>query len=301
MENPGTPAARPNDMDTTSKWLMVTFGLGGLLLIMISIALSHRGFSGYWSELTKELGIVVLAVFTVSFLYERLVAEKYFEHFLAQLRGQLQQGESNAAACAQLGIIEIFPTRDVFEMKYPIAGWTSSLAAGSSFRIVAQSLFLLMGKVETIKAAIARGADVEFCVTDPTSTGPTVRAERISGLEVSDIMSAVSVFKKQIADWTRVAKPPGSVELRYHQLPLIDSYMVLRSPTVQVAAWDLSFGRATTSKRIFLLDLEKPLSVDLSGRYGRVWDDSLASTVFRYQRGEVHVDNLTPVAPIALL
>jgi len=297
MEKLGTPAAKPNDVNTTSIWLMVTFGLAGLLLIMTSVALSHGGLSGYWSELTKELGIVVLAVFTVSFLYERLVAEKYFEHFLAQLRGQLQQGESNAAACAQLGIVEIFPARDVFELKYPIANWTSSLAAGSSLRIVAQSLFLLMGKVETIKTAIARGANVEFCITDPT--GPMARAERISGLEVSDIMSAVSVFKKQIADWTSVAKPPGSVELRYHQLPLVDSYMVLSSPTVQVAVWDLSFGRATTAKRIFLLELEKPLSVDLSGRYSRVWDDSSASTIFRYQGGEVHVDKLTSVAPIA--
>jgi hypothetical protein len=77
---------------------MLTFVLTGLLLIAVSVALPHEGSAGYVREIIKELGIVILSVFTVSFLYERLVAEKYLQQFLTLLRGQLQEGESNAAA-----------------------------------------------------------------------------------------------------------------------------------------------------------------------------------------------------------
>lgn len=288
MALPEIPASR--ETNANSKWLIVIFVLVGLLFIATAIALPEVGFAGYLRELLKELGIVIFAVFTVSLLYEKLVAEKYLQQFIGLLRGQLQRGESNAAVCAQIGILEIFPTRDVFEMKYPIANWTSTMAAGSSLRIVAQSLFLLMSKVETIKVAIERGAHVDFCVTDPN--GPIISAEKISGLEVSDILSAVSVFKKQIAEWVKQAKPPGTVELRYHQLPLVDSFLLLNSATLRVAVWDLSFGRATTTKTILLLDPEKPLGENLTKRYGRVWDESSVSTVFKYEAGAVGVDDL---------
>lgn len=284
-------ASRSREPDKSSKWLILTFVLTGLLLIAISVALPHDGSAGYLRELLKELGIVILSVFTVSFLYERLIAEKYLHQFLSLLRGQLQEGETNAAACARLGILEIFPTRDVFELKHPIANWTSTLTTESTLRIVAQSLFLLMSKVETIKTAIERGAQVEFCITSPT--GPIALAEKISGLEVSDIQSAVSVFKKQIGEWVKQEKPPGRVELRYHQLPLVDSYLVLNSSTLRIAVWDLSFGRATTAKRILLLDPDKPLGADLAARYSSVWDESADMTVFKYEEGEVKVDTLT--------
>ena len=61
---------------------VVTLALAGSLLIAVSVALPHDGFLGYLKELSKELGIVILAVFTVSFLYERLVAEKYLQPIL---------------------------------------------------------------------------------------------------------------------------------------------------------------------------------------------------------------------------
>lgn len=84
-------ASRSREPDKSSKWLILTFVLTGLLLIAISVALPHDGSAGYLRELLKELGIVILSVFTVSFLYERLIAEKYLHQFLSLLRGQLQE------------------------------------------------------------------------------------------------------------------------------------------------------------------------------------------------------------------
>jgi len=162
------------------------------------------------------------------------------------------------------------PTRDLFEIKYPIVTWTSALPQNSTLLIVAQSLFVMTTKPEVIRKAIERGAHLELCITDPSICGPGKLPERISGLVVSDIHSAVTVLKTQIRDWVKQAKPTGTVELRYHPLPFIDSYLELKSPDLSVlsaAVWDISFGRSLTDKMILYLDPNELLGKNLSARY----------------------------------
>jgi hypothetical protein len=253
-----------------------------MLLIAISILLPPAGPWGYLHELLKELGIVILAVFTVSLLYEKLAAKRHLQEVRAELRGLLQEGENNAAACAQLGIREIFPNREVYERKYPIAGWTSKLGNKSTFRVVAQTMFHLMTKIDAVKMAIDRGAQVELCITNPDNHSHLSLLEQF-GPQVAEIQATVSVFKKQIEEWVNQTNPRGKVELRYHRLPLIDSYLFIKSTNLNVVVWDLSFGRALEEKRIFLVDPNVRLGLDLTVRYGRIWDDSAGSTAFKYE------------------
>ena len=130
---------------TESKLVMIILAITGLLFIAISLLITEEGSWGYLHELIKELGIVILAVFTVSLLYELTIAKKYLNNFLNHLRQQIEQGESNGATCANLGILKIFTSRDKYEAEYPFSTITSNLSNDSRLRIIAISLFLLIG------------------------------------------------------------------------------------------------------------------------------------------------------------
>jgi hypothetical protein len=273
------------DVSTTTKYLAVIFVLVGLVLVAVSIALED----GYLHELLKELGIVVLSVFTVSIIYERLVAEKYLSNLQQLLGSQLERGESLAAAALRLGIIEIFPSRDEFERKYPLSLWIATLTPGDTFRVVARSLFLLMSKPETLKTAIERGARVELCLVSPT-IDPALIAQ-CTDMEVSDIQSALNVFKKQVHAWIGAKNPTGSVEVRFHSIPTIDSNLLVGPIAApRLCIWDLSFGRDVTAKRVFMVDPTKPLGKDIAGRYDAIW--SGAKPVYHYDGKALLVNTL---------
>lgn len=278
-----------DDVGFTSKWLMLTFILIGLVLILVSFAIPHEGGWNYLRDIFRELGVVVSSVFTVSFLNERLIAKKYVKQFLTLLRELIEQGERNAAMCARLGVIQIFYTRDTFEREYPIADLASKLNAGSHLHIVAQTLYHLMSKTGAIRTALEQGATIEFCIFDPGS--PESEVDKHPDLLVSDIHSAVSIFKKQIGEWVEKVKPPGRVELRYHQVPIFDSFLSVVSDHQSLMVWDLGFGRDVTEKRIFLVDPAKTFGKDLARRYGFVWE--AATPVFKYDGEKVCIDALS--------
>ena len=270
-------------ISTTTKWLVITFVLIGLLLVVISVALPDKDEYGYYKELLKELGIVILAVFTVSLLYELMVAEKYVKWFLNRLQEQVQQGESNAAKCAYLGIRQIFPTRDVLEIEDSLSDIVSKFSVDSSIRFVARSLFYVMTKPEVVKKAIEQGARVEMCIFDPRSLSKEM--ENMTGMEMDDINATIKRFKRHIVGWLEEAKPSGSIEFRYHGIILFDSYTMISSSSEQTGIWDLSFGMDSSAKRIFVLELKKPLGSDLAGRYDKIWSN--AETVFLYENAKI--------------
>ena len=270
------------------QWVFVMLALVGLILLLVSLLLDREQVPEVLVDLLKELGIVVLAVFAVSLLYELFVAQKYMEQFLEYLRSEVQRGESNAAVCALLGVTRIFPTRQRYEVEYPLEDLTTAFRSGSTLRIVARSLFLLMGKPAPLARAIQQGGTLELCAFDPRSSSS--QAATMPDLEVSDIEAALARFKKDIADWIRSNKPSGVVQLRHHGITLFDSYVSLESPTHRFVVWDLSFGRDTTQKRIIMLDPAKPLAADLRKRYDQVWENS--HTVFHYDGSTIIVDEL---------
>ena len=145
-----------------------------------------------------------------------------------------------------------------------------------------------MSKAQIIKDAIERGAEVELCLMDPAT--PQGQASRITALMIPDIEAAVAVFTAAIVSWVGVRKPPGAVELRYHDLVLFDSYTSIHGPDRNLVVWDLSFGRDVTEKRVFLLNAGKPLAADLTKRYDQIFDK--AAVQFEYRQGTVRTDRL---------
>lgn len=281
-----------------SKLAYALFALIGLLLIAISLITESPDWCGYLKELLKELGIVVLAVFTVSLFYEIVVSRKYSERFLSNLKTEIEKGESNAATCANLGINKIYVTRDKFEIENPLSSTISTMTAGSELRIVAVSLFLIMSKSELIKEAIKKGAHLEFAIFDPSSKQEEF--DKYAHLETSDIKSAINVFQKRIVDWIQqelekasekpMEKPKGTITLKFHTVTLFESLFYLKGINTEYCVWDLSFGRDTTNKRIFVLDPKKPLGKDLKERYDRIWD--MSKVYFKYDGNAIKVDDL---------
>jgi hypothetical protein len=231
-------AATVHEARARSKWVLTVIALVGFLLIFVSRSIPAVGVWDYIREFVKELGIVLLAVYTVSFVYEVAIAERHLDHFMSLLRKQVQGGEDNKAMCAQLGIERIFPRRDKFEIEYPFSDYISALGTGAKVRIVGRSLFHTMTFKDSFKEALKAGASVELCLFDPNSK----QIAKSPGLRPGEIQTAVDTFRKEIAGWAETEKPIGIVAPRYHEIPLLDSLFSLNSPEKRFCIWDVSFG-----------------------------------------------------------
>jgi hypothetical protein len=282
MDNQNKQVNRDIRFSATSVAIILI--LFGITLILISIIIGHH----FWKEFLKELGIVLFSVSVVSLIYELWIAEKHFKKFHSELKKQIEMGETNAAICQRLGILQIFPTRDLYEAKYPLRDITSALAKGQIMRTVGRSLFLIMNKPSALKQAVEKGAIVEFCCFDPTIDSSEII--KVSGLELTDIHSALSAFQKEFLNWLESKKPEGEIEIRFHKVHLLDSFFQFILNNKNVAAWDLSFGRDISDKRVFLLDGEYSFYKDLFERYNRVWDQS--QVVFHYVNQQIITNNL---------
>ncbi|MEK6325827.1 MAG: hypothetical protein AABN33_29670 [Acidobacteriota bacterium] len=271
-------------MPATAKWVVVVFVLAGLLLIAVSVTITDA----FWKDLLKELGIVLLAVFVISWLYEIAVAEKYFTTFSRRLRDIIESGESLAAACQQLGIIRIFPRRDDFDRDHPITDMVARLGDGGTLRIVARSLFHIANKPEVLKAALSRGFQVELCICDSAVSDQNVLS--LTDTQPADIQAALGAFRSEIVPWLQEKKPSGSVEVKTHTHLLFDSFLHIESGSMGWVVLDLSFGRDLSAKRVFLIDAFKPFGLDLKRRYDRFWRQ--ATTVFKYAHSGVALNSL---------
>jgi len=242
----------------------------------------------YVRELLKELGIVLLSVFSVSLIYELSLAEKHLQSFHALLRAEIQQAETIAAACARLGIDQIFPSREVFEMKYPLADIVAGKNACSEVRMIGTSLFHVMNRSNCFKQALQRGAKLDLCLFD--SDKFSYLSPKLPDLENSDIQSAISTFKKTIVAWIEGAQPKGQIELRYHDAYLFQSFARFKLSDHDLGVWDLSFGRDISEKRVLLVDPTWGLGKDLAKRFDSIWNSS--PIVFKYENGQITVANL---------
>jgi hypothetical protein len=89
--------------------------IGGLVSVgLLLIATSGLVNQPFWKELLRELGVVVLSVFVVSWLYEIAVAKKFVKLFSLVI----ERSTSLAASCQRLGIIEICEDRKILPAKY---------------------------------------------------------------------------------------------------------------------------------------------------------------------------------------
>jgi hypothetical protein len=234
--------------------------LVGIAFIAWSFALPHGSVA---AELLKELGVVLISVFGVSILYEIFIAEKHFRTFGEILAGLVERGETNAAICARLGILQIFPTRRDYMQRYGFEKFCSEMKHGSNLRIVGTTLFAVMVQADSLMAALKRGATVELALLDREAPDEVFEQlkHNIKRDELRVSLERFEELKSQIS----VAAPAGSLELRMHKTPLFDTLAEFQTEIERFSVWDISFGADATKKRIFLLDPDKPFAQDYSG------------------------------------
>lgn len=194
-------------------------------------------------------------------------------------------------ACSEIGLIEIFLNREFFQNKYPLSTIVTEATTGSKFRIIGRTLFLLMNRPEEIQTAIMQGANVQMCFFDTNANSFILK--ELAYYEISDTISAISTFKRFFIDWLKDKTPPGSFEIRYHQVHLLESYFTFLYSGKQIAIWDLSFGRDISAKRIMLFDTKIGLGADLDKRYQQIWD--LSKPKFKYIDKNISLDELDDI------
>jgi hypothetical protein len=278
-----------SDLSTTATLLQATIALLGFLMIAFSLSLDEEGGSGYLREILKETGIVVFAVFSISLLYERLLASRHQRRFLERLQQTIATGESNAAMCASLGIVKLFRDRHSYEACHPFKEVVSELESGGSLRVFGKTLFLTTTKSRELQKLLQGGVHIELCLFNPDA--PAEELLRCQGLRKDEITTSLGRFKTEIADWVQMQGVKGSVTLKYHQLPMLDSFFHAKSSRAELEVWEWSFGTDLDDKRIVRLDPDQKLGLDVAARYQEIW--SKCPEVFSYTRGRLGT-NLLP-------
>lgn len=286
MSKASSPAER--GLKKTTILVLSIFALAGLLLILLSVFLLYAHKWEYMKELFKELGIVLLSVFSVSLIYELFLAERYIQKFHTLLRNEIQHAETIAGACARMGVSHIFPSREDFEKEYPLADLVAGKNACSEIRMIGTSLFHVMNKSDCLKKALHAGAKLDLCLFD--SDKFSYLSPKLPDLENSDIHSAIGTFKKNFVTWIEGAKPSGQIELRYHDAYLFQSLARFKLSDRDFGVWDLSFGRDIREKRVFLVDPTWGLGKDLAKRFDSIWNSS--PIIFKYENGQITVAKL---------
>ena len=282
------------ELHRNTRHLLAITALSGLLLIVVSLLLRNIKSAEFYGEILKELGIVLFSVFSVSLIYEVQLAEKHLEKFRTILRMDFEQARSVAATCSTLGINEIFQTREDLGRRYPLADSLARTDADSKIRMIAVSLFHTMNNAEAFRQALINGARIDLCMLPPNA--PRATLSKLKDLEIDDLKAALRTFRKQFEDWLERRKPQGRLELRFHDAFLFQSLSTFLLRGRSFCVWELSFGRDTRDKRIFLLDCEKKLAQNLAARFEALWKEG--EPAFLYEGGEIKVNELKIMIPI---
>jgi hypothetical protein len=273
---------RTNKVETDEEhWIPVTVYLVSIFLMLgiTLIALSFRfSADSLIREVMKELGIVLISVFSISIIYERFVARQHFERFSGELVSIIERRETIAAICSTLGVDRIFPTRSLYIDHYPFRELCDQMAEGSKLRIIGTSLFVVSYHFDKLLEAMHRGAVIELGVLDETVPAEVFEQidHSVSKGELTTAMERFEKFKIKVAE----TKPSGEIQIRAHRMPLLDSFLEYKGTKEKFAIWDLSFGRDPSQKRVFQLNTARPFGNDLAGRYHRIWESG--KTVFKY-------------------
>jgi len=266
------------------KWIIENTTMMTLLMIAIGIILI---LSAQWLDLgilrslLESFGILFTSIFFISFLYEKFIAEKHFEQFRVLIRSQLESMDSVQSMCARLGIREIFESRNDFEAKYPLFALFSKTKPNSRILAIGRSMFFFFNRGDAIKSALQNGSNMQIACISPTEISDVLM--KVCYLWDSDIQSALHGVN-ELLQWIEDKKPPGTFELRVHKAPLPDSILYTESGNEKLMAWDMTFGRDTNQKRIFVIEPgEGNIGDDLLKRYEAVW--SLGEVYIKVESG----------------
>ena len=279
------------------KTIIIGIGIG-LFLVVLSFVLDDvlTYFSVQdkqpWKlfvDIVREFGIVLVSVWGVSLLYERYIADRHFRTFHTNLKDLVGRGESNAAVCEGTGIINIYRDRKSYEKDHPLVDQVRQLRDGDHLRIVGRSLVFLMYNWQQLRPVIENGGSLHLCLINPKFDDGLFRI--LAGYSKTETALALERFTSSFLPWLRSSQPRGGVEIRFHNLPLLDSYTERKQGDEYRSVWDLNFGEGLQSRVIFYVDAKGIFGEDLrQRRYGPIWDRS--DRVFEYRAGQVTVNEI---------
>lgn len=268
--------------------LFTCFALTGILLLLTSILLSDRHKSEFGQALTRELGIVLLSVFSVSLAYELWLGARYVGKFRSIVSEEIERS-LKASQHAELGITRIYSSRVEFDNDYPLHDLVAKLGRGSTIRFVGVTLFHLMNNFGVLREALQRGATVQLCLLSLDVPAISIRDK--SDLDLADIATALREFRKNIRDWISNNKPLGSIEVRCHWTPLFDSFFEVNWQSGEkLGALDMSFGRDPKQKSVIVVDPTRCIGNNLSKRYLNIWNNAEPDTIFRYRDRTIEME-----------
>lgn len=162
------------------------------------------------------------------------------------------------------------------------------MGPGDSIRLTGRSLIFSMFGWRHLKNIIANGATVQLCLFDPAIRESPLNY--LAGYLPQETDLVVHRIGAKVKPWLTTAHPKGSVEIRFHNVHLLDSLMEIQRKGGHRLAWDLNFGEGTEERYIFYLNGDAPLARNLTeGRYRLIWDNS--KVMLRYQDGQLEVDD----------
>ena len=180
-----------------------------------------------------ELGVVLVSVFGISYLYERISAQHQFEKFERTLTAILRRGETNASMCEKLGVLQIFDDRTSDEEQHSLTDRAKDLGHGDCVRVIGRSLVYLLDRFDTVEALLRRGVSVELCLLDPEIQASKA-LESLAGYTELDSERAARTLRQGPASWLagRPARNPflkQKVEIKHYSPDLTDSLIQVRT------------------------------------------------------------------------
>jgi len=277
--------------ESTRPYVLLAL-LAGVLMIVVSYQIPFKGVGDVETakDLLKEFGVVLVSVWGVSLFYEHFLAERHFRKFHANLETLIRQGETNAAACEGLGILEIHRNRRSFEEKRSFGSQSKDVGPGDIVRITGRSLIFSLYGWQNLRHIVENGATLNLCLYDPSIRQTPL--EYLSGYSPQETDLVINRVINRITPWLKTALPKGTIEIRYHRIHLLDSLLEIKRQHEHRVSWDLNFGEGTEERQVFYVIGNGPLGRNLTtGRYGIIWDHS--TVMFRYTKGSVEVDKLS--------
>jgi hypothetical protein len=282
-------AADPDISERVGNTSLVAMLIG--LLFTITTYRWHP--AGDWAktlqELLHELGVVLVSVFGISYLYEKISAEHQFAKFEKKLTAILRRGETNASMCEKLGIQQIFDNRTGYEEQHSLANRAKELGHGDCVRVIGRSLVYLLDRFDTVDDLLHRGVSVELCLLDPEIQASKA-LESLSGYTELDSQRAARTLRQGLESWltnrpTKNPFPKQRVEIKLHSLDLTDSLIQVVTERNCWAEWDINFRGGKDERSIFVLDGSRNLGKQLiESRYALIWTN--ANSVFLEEHGK---------------
>jgi hypothetical protein len=286
---------RTKDSKDTEKLILGLLFVVGLLIIIAGRSLSPHTIV---QEVTDPVGILISSICSASFVYERFIAERHFRSFSELLQHEIRMLDTVASKCLKLGIEKVFETRMECESEYPLRQVIENANPNSEILCIGNSLFHIMTKVEELKVGLRKGLHFNLACMDPSLTPDVLRKMEVPR---SDILAALERVVS-LANWFKRERPPGSFELRCHNIFLKDSLFVFETAEGVKVIWDLSFGASLNEKRVFLFAADAGnLGDNLATRYRSIWDSFADASKVTLKGAEVLFDlQLRPLLSIQL-